>query len=664
MAESPWGGRAVALDGLRGLAVAAVLVYHLDVAWLPGGFLGVSLFFTLSGYLITTLLLAEIERTGTVRVGAFWARRARRLLPASLGALVLAVVVAATVADAGPVRSLPGDVAASLAEVANWRFVATHTAYGAGYEAPSLVQHFWSLAIEEQFYLLFPLLALRLGARSPLRIAVGIGIAASVAASVVLHDPIDPARTYFGTDTRAAEILVGALLATVLRPDAARRTSAAVAAGGVAAAAGFAVLLATAQPDDSWLHLGGFTGVALLSGALVRAALAPGPIATALAVRPLVVAGTISYGLYVYHWPIFQAISEEHTGLRGVSLALARLAPTIALALASHRWLEAPIRHHGAPAGARRIAIAGVGVAMLVLGSSLVVAPLADDRAVAATPAVTLAVPTTTTQVLAAPLPPPRRVLVVGDSLLHQGLPTLRDRFSTAGVELEALGGPGQSLLFDQGAWRDDVAGAVASFDPDLVVLESCCGFGSARLDESYVLPDGTQAVPDVEPTWLAWSQQAAAVASAARSGGAATLWVLAPPAQTNGYYGPVEDRIDLANDRARELARCRGDLGLVDWGLLAAPDGSFASHLPDDRGELVKVRADDGLHFTLAGQALLADLTVQGALAHWRGVGGRVAPTDAAERCGGSSIGPPTTTVVPSPPTPMTVGSSTTSPQ
>jgi hypothetical protein len=121
---------------------------------------------------------------------------------------------------------------------------------------------------------------------------------------------------------------------------------------------------------------------------------------------------------------------------------------------------------------------------------------------------------------------------------------------------------------------------------------------------------------------------------------------VLGPPASTGGFYGPVEDRIVLANDIYREVASCRGDVGLIDWGLLAAPDGSYAESLPDASGELIRVRAEDGLHFTLEGQALLADLTVDSTLEHWRGSGGRRAPTIPAE--GTASCTSPSTTLAP----------------
>src|SRR3954449_12176794 len=210
--------RVRALDGLRGLAVAGVLAYHCGFGWARGGFLGVSLFFTLSGFLITSLLLAERSEHGRIGLRGFWARRARRLLPAALLALAVIVAFGATVASGSQLRGLRGDVLAALAYVANWRFVLAGTSYGALWSAPSPVQHFWSLAIEEQLYLFLPVIAVLALACGRWRRAVLAGVLVgfvglSLVASLAAHDQL---RAYFGTDTRAAELLVGALLAVVL----------------------------------------------------------------------------------------------------------------------------------------------------------------------------------------------------------------------------------------------------------------------------------------------------------------------------------------------------------------------------------------------------------------------------------------------------------------
>jgi peptidoglycan/LPS O-acetylase OafA/YrhL len=172
------------LDGIRGLAVVAVLAYHGGFGWARGGYIGVSVFFTLSGFLITTLLLAEHRRDGRVGLRAFWGRRFRRLLPAAVVALVGVCLFSLTVATPGQRRGIHADVLAALAYVANWRFVFKDVSYGDLFDEPSPVLHFWSLAIEEQFYVFFPLLVVAVLAVGRGRRSVLAGGLALLAGSV------------------------------------------------------------------------------------------------------------------------------------------------------------------------------------------------------------------------------------------------------------------------------------------------------------------------------------------------------------------------------------------------------------------------------------------------------------------------------------------------
>ena len=208
-----------AIEGLRGLAVAAVVLFHAQFDWMKGGYLGVSTFFTLSGFLITSLLLAERSGTGQVDLRRFWTRRVRRLMPASFAALALIALFGIFAADAVQKRNLAGDVISALAYVANWRFLFSNQSYGELFAAPSPVQHFWSLAIEEQFYLVFPVLAWFALARLRVRqgvfaVVVAVLIAGSLALTLfggLSHDAI-----YYNTFTRAAELLAGSLLAALI----------------------------------------------------------------------------------------------------------------------------------------------------------------------------------------------------------------------------------------------------------------------------------------------------------------------------------------------------------------------------------------------------------------------------------------------------------------
>ncbi|HEY6532107.1 MAG TPA: acyltransferase, partial [Acidimicrobiales bacterium] len=202
------------LDGLRGLAVIGVLLFHGGFTWAKGGFLGVSTFFTLSGFLITNLLVREWDSTDAIRLGRFWVRRFRRLLPAALIAIALIGLIWWRIGTPEQLATLRADMLAALGYVANWRFFSAGTSYADLFSAPSPLQHFWSLAIEEQFYVIFPLVVLglmRLGGRRVLTAVLVAATLASVVLELALGGNID--RVYYGTDTRAAELLLGALLA-------------------------------------------------------------------------------------------------------------------------------------------------------------------------------------------------------------------------------------------------------------------------------------------------------------------------------------------------------------------------------------------------------------------------------------------------------------------
>jgi peptidoglycan/LPS O-acetylase OafA/YrhL len=210
-----------ALDGLRAVSVAAVVAYHLDYGWAGGGFLGVDVFFVLSGYLISSLLLSEWARRGRIDLRAFWARRARRLLPAVFLLLLALAAYAAIAAPADQLDRLRGDALATLLYVQNWWLILQGQSYFDLYAAPSPLRHAWSLAIEEQFYLLWPLVVFaalrgRGESRRPILLTCLLGTFASAAWMWACFDPVDPSRAYYGTGARAQTLLVGALLAVAL----------------------------------------------------------------------------------------------------------------------------------------------------------------------------------------------------------------------------------------------------------------------------------------------------------------------------------------------------------------------------------------------------------------------------------------------------------------
>src|ERR1700744_1886505 len=358
------------LDGLRALAVVAVLLYHGGVSWSGGGFLGVDMFFVLPGFLIPSLLVAEWGRSGAIALRAFWARRARRLLPA-LFALVAAIGV--YYALAGPTKAIPGlqgDGIATLLYISNWHQVAAGTNYFAASGPVSPLQHTWSLAIEEQFYLLWPLLVLavlglarRRGAteRRSLQVLLGLSLTGALAAAVEMALLFNSGRgldrVYYGTDTRATGLLLGASLAIALaigrRPNPAERAAQpappapgpsarwarqALGAAGLLLLPVLAAAIVLADGDDAWLYPFGMIDTDAVMAVLIAAVvIQPRSIAARLlAVAPLRSVGKISYGLYLWHFPLFLWLDEASTGRRGAALLALRLGVTLAVSLVSY----------------------------------------------------------------------------------------------------------------------------------------------------------------------------------------------------------------------------------------------------------------------------------------------------------------------------------------
>ena len=359
------------LDGLRALAVIAVLFFHAGERDATGGFVGVSLFFTLSGFLITGLLIDEVSAEGRIAIRAFWGRRVRRLMPAAVVCLGLVLVTSPWLVEGVSIVRLRADIVAAAADVANWRFVTAHQSYAELFaRRPSAVLHFWSLAIEEQFYIVYPciiaLLAKLAGRRRPWVLPVGIVvlIAGSITSSVAAtsHDLI-----YYGTHTRAAELLIGGLLAWAIRrptfatgvahlrsdrlgsgrlfsdgPRAQRHMAAQVA--GFAALTSFVVLVMRTSQTDAWLYRGGFALLAIVWCVLIVAARSPGWFGSMLSVRPLVALGRRSYGVYLFHWPVFTLLTPARLGVHGWPARLIQFAVIAGITEVSYRFVERPIR--------------------------------------------------------------------------------------------------------------------------------------------------------------------------------------------------------------------------------------------------------------------------------------------------------------------------------
>ncbi len=390
-----------ALDGLRALALAAVLLDHGGVAAVVGGHFGVTAFFVLSGFLVTALLVLERRHTGTIDLRAFWARRARRLVPASLLFFALALAYLAF-GSASPPSTVVGDGLASLAWMANWRFVLTDRSYGDLFADPTPFAHLWSLAVEEQFYLLLPLVAaLLLGRRGVGRttrfaIVLVVVIAGSTAWMWTLYTPgADPLRVYYGTDTRIAELAVGSLLAILLvrRGELVRlapRVQSLVATAGAGALVAIGYLVHRLSTEDPGTYQGGLLVAAGLSAVVVVACSQPDSwLARLLSSGPLPYLGRLTYGAYLFHWPVFLWCDAEATGLDGPALLATRILVTFTLAAVSHALVEQPIRLGRIPRPIGGVAWANgtVGLAaVLVLVAPLVPQSSSSLLASGATP--------------------------------------------------------------------------------------------------------------------------------------------------------------------------------------------------------------------------------------------------------------------------------------
>jgi len=317
--------RVAALDGLRGVAMVAVLLFHGGVGWARGGFLGVSTFFTLSGFLITSLLMAEYRTTGQISLRRFLAGRARRLLPAAVVTVLGVVLFARTIASRGQLAGLRSDTLAALAYASNWRFAGGGRSYDIAPAFSSPVQHFWSLGIEEQFYLVLPLLlvaSIRLGSSGAHRVMAAVAsvliVASVLVTAAVTGEDRSVSRAYFGSDARAAELLVGVLAALLVHHIAEWRRRAAVLrwAGPVALVA-LLVAWATVDQRTPSLYRGGLLAYAVLSATVVLGCFQDGPLRSALASPPLRWLGRISYAAYLYHWPIYLVLTPDGWGSAG-----------------------------------------------------------------------------------------------------------------------------------------------------------------------------------------------------------------------------------------------------------------------------------------------------------------------------------------------------------
>ncbi|WP_277454945.1 acyltransferase family protein [Janibacter sp. DB-40] len=387
-------GHLAGLDGLRALAIAAVIVFHLDPDWLPGGFLGVDIFFVISGFLITTLLVREKRSTGRVDLMSFWTRRARRLLPALVVVVPVAILIARTV-ETDLLVGIRRQALGALTFSTNWLEIAHGSNYFAA-TSPQLFMNFWSLAVEEQFYLFWPLVTLVLlalhrrlaiteGALATL--VLGVGVASAVMMAVT-YDPANPTRAYYGTDTHLFGLMLGAALAIAWTGPTRAWTTTAIwrerrswLVGGSLAT--IAVLLVLAGEGSAWTFRLGIPLISVATALLLLAAVErPGPLRSVLELAPLVWVGRRSYGIYLWHWPVILIVGQDIPTSAGtqefVWTRVWAVLVTLALADLSFRFVETPVRRLGFRGSLRHVATSvrsfSLGGRRVVTGTVVVLA--------------------------------------------------------------------------------------------------------------------------------------------------------------------------------------------------------------------------------------------------------------------------------------------------
>lgn len=422
--SSPRFGHVRALDGLRGLAVALVVIYHFAPEVLPAGFIGVDIFFVLSGFLITSLALGEHRTSSKVSSSAFYMRRARRLLPAAIVTVVVVIALAAILQPDSTRAANRGMGIASLLYVANWWMIDQQNSYQATFGSESPLSHFWSLAVEEQFYVFFPVLLLvviaivaRRGARTAslakwlLALSILGALASATLMSVMYTADTDPSRVYFGTDTRVHEIFVGVagacvwwLWSSALRERASLRVLTAVAA---VSAVFLGLVSVFSNFRASWLYHFGFLTIAVAALAIVLAAVAKSSvISKTFEFRGLCVLGLVSYSVYLWHWPVRVFVNSSNTPFDGLSLFCVRIALTAVAACLSFFLIERPFR---ALKRAKRVALYSVvGMAVALCAVWVISRPV---------PAASTEFSTSEAPTAAAELQGPLKILWLGDSV-------------------------------------------------------------------------------------------------------------------------------------------------------------------------------------------------------------------------------------------------------
>ncbi|MEI8002044.1 MAG: acyltransferase family protein [Actinomycetes bacterium] len=621
-----------ALDGLRAVAVMSVVAYHFGAGWLTGGFLGVDTFFVLSGYLITSLLLLEWRRSDTINFGGFWARRARRLLPALFLVLLVIALWGRIVLHPDQWGALRADSLWTLFYGANWHFIWSGQSYFT--PEPSMLRHGWSLAIEEQFYLVWPLvvyacLRCSKGRHVALAAACVVGSVASIALMWSrFHPGLDPSRVYYGTDSRASQLFIGALLAIVLVHWGPKATWSRliIQVLGVLGAVAMAMAYWRLTDRSPFLYRGGFTLFAIVVVLVITAIIqeSRNPLRALLCLRPIRWIGAVSYGVYLWHWPIAVALSPARLAswgwaIDGWELAVVRLTATFVIAALSFSLVEKPIREHRFRRSLTPKLLVPVGFATVVLVIVASTAGATHNRLAVAPGTLLQTGNGSATSVTTRPggnLVPSARMLLLGDSVADTLGNALATAGATDGVTVVTRARPGCGLTEGVATLPDGTpiswapgcaAGADAyerqaldSVEPDTLLWHS-------TWENSDVVVGGKHLVVGT-PAWKEWfAGELERVRALAADHGARLVFLTIPPRAPNPTI--VVDPADTARDEfvnvalAKFAAQHPTDVGVVDFAAIVCPNGVPCPAQFDG----ITLRPRDGGHFEAAGATWVA---------------------------------------------------------
>jgi peptidoglycan/LPS O-acetylase OafA/YrhL len=655
-----------ALDGVRAFAVIAVMMYHGGLHITGGGFMGVDTFFVLSGFLITSLLVSEWRETLRIKLSAFWARRARRLLPALLLMLVFVAFYASVIVPRGTYGALRLDSLATLLYVSNWHFVLVNSNYFNQAASASPLLHTWSLAVEEQFYLIWPLVVLGvLRLTKSLRTLFGLCCVAAVGSAVemiAIFNPASSNRDFLGTDTRSQCLFIGCALAVGLvlltrRSHAEGRLAAGelwapagnagrllCGLGGLVGAAAAITMWAATNDSSSFPFKGGFFLMGLATAGVILSAIgAPrSPVPRFLSLAPIRYLGRISYGLYIWHWPLFLFMNESRIGTSGYSLFLVRALATLAVSMASYHLVEQPIRR-GTFLRQWRAFVAvpsAVGVVLVAMVAATVGTTVATASGTGDTGngipqciGATAGCVSTTTASTVPTATPPVRVLLLGDSValtLGVGLAnsSLQSKYHyllsddgilgcgvVMGPEVELMGARYQTPSACNGSplvngtkltsqpWPYQWLNAMAVTHPNVVVLLA----GRWEVVDREYLGQWTNIL---NPTYAAYvKSQLESTSALVTAAGVHMVFLTAPCTDEgespDGQPWPEDSPARLAeyNKLVRQVAAEHPQTdSVVDLNAASCPGGKYT---PSLNGVTIR-RTSDGVHFTDQGGVVL----------------------------------------------------------